>query len=81
MRVPDIQPSLFQAMNKSASILSNRELEVLHLISHGLSNADIADRLCISVHTVANHRKSMLARSRCSNVAELVRLAMVEKVL
>ncbi len=66
---------------KTATVLSAREREVLNLMSLGLTNHEIADRLCISFHTVANHRKSMLARSRCSNCTELVRLAMTERVI
>lgn len=68
-------------MNKTASVLSDRELQVLHMLSQGQTNTDIADRLCLSVHTVANHRKNMLVRSRCSNCLELVRVAMHENLI
>lgn len=81
LRVSHINHPLFREMNKSATILSDRELEVLHLIAHGYSNTEIALRLCLSVHTVGNHRKNMLARSRCATTAELVRVAMMENVL
>ena len=35
--------------------LTERELDVLHLLGEGLSNQGIAHRLCISPHTVQNH--------------------------
>jgi LuxR family maltose regulon positive regulatory protein len=35
--------------------LTQRELEVLHLIADGLKNQEIADRLVISVATVKRH--------------------------
>lgn len=39
--------------------LSPREEEVLHLLAHGLRNADLAKRLIISERTVANHITSI----------------------
>lgn len=69
------------ASGKTAMVLSERELEVLQLISFGLSSKDIADRLYLSTHTITNHRKNMLARSRCGNLSELVRVAINENLL
>jgi LuxR family maltose regulon positive regulatory protein len=39
--------------------LSERELEVLNLISAGLSNFKIGDKLCISLNTVRTHTKNI----------------------
>jgi DNA-binding NarL/FixJ family response regulator len=39
--------------------LTNREREILALIGQGLSNKDIADRLCISVITTRHHLTSI----------------------
>lgn len=39
--------------------LSERELDVLKLISDGLSNQDIADKLFISLHTVKTHARKI----------------------
>lgn len=66
---------------KTAMVLSERELEVLQLASFGLSSKNIAQKLNLSSHTVTNHRKNMLARSRCGNLAELVRVAINENLL
>lgn len=35
--------------------LSAREMEILRLIADGLTNQEIACRLCLSIHTVKNH--------------------------
>jgi LuxR family maltose regulon positive regulatory protein len=39
--------------------ISERELEVLHLIAAGLSNREIADKLFISLNTVKTHAKNI----------------------
>jgi DNA-binding NarL/FixJ family response regulator len=42
--------------------LTERELEVLHLVSHGNSNIEIADALVVSEGTVKTHVKRVLAK-------------------
>ena len=55
--------------------LSERELEVLFLMSEGLSSEKIADRLHVSAHTVKTHRKMLLKKLDAKNSAELIRKA------
>ncbi|MEM9292795.1 MAG: response regulator transcription factor [Acidobacteriota bacterium] len=43
-------------------VLTRRELEVLELVSEGLSNKEIAKRLCISLYTVKNHVHNVLEK-------------------
>ena len=47
---------------KNLELLSKRELEVLRLISQGLSNADISDRLFISIKTAGHHVSNILSK-------------------
>ncbi|HEV2654033.1 MAG TPA: response regulator transcription factor [Ktedonobacteraceae bacterium] len=42
--------------------LSERELEILHLLSQGASNKEIAERLVITVGTVKNHVTNILGK-------------------
>jgi DNA-binding NarL/FixJ family response regulator len=45
-----------------AEPLTERELEVLHALAHGLSNREIADQLVITEGTVKNHVSSLIAK-------------------
>ena len=56
--------------------LTTREQEVLELLTHGQSNAEIGDRLHLSPRTVEKYVSSLLRKSNTSNRAELVRFAM-----
>ncbi len=55
--------------------LSRRERQVLVLIADGLSNADIARRLGISVFTVKNHVHSILRKLKVTRRTAAVRQA------
>ncbi len=45
-----------------AEKLTERELDVLRLISHGLTNSDIAERLSLSEGTVRNHVSAIFSK-------------------
>jgi DNA-binding NarL/FixJ family response regulator len=47
---------------KDVGLLSKREQEVLRLIAAGLSNAEIAGRLFISVKTAGHHVSNILSK-------------------
>lgn len=55
--------------------LTAREQEVLFLLADGLSNADIAGRLTISVHTVRNHVASLSAKLGAHSKLEALAVA------
>ena len=56
-------------------ILTVRESEILRLIASGLSNKQIADKLCISVKTVETHRARIMQKLDLHTTADLVRYA------
>ncbi len=55
--------------------LTPRELEVLQLICDGLSNREIAERLELSVNTIAVHRTNIMNALNVHKTAELVMYA------
>jgi DNA-binding NarL/FixJ family response regulator len=57
------------------SSLTTREQEVLELLTYGLSNADIGNKLHLSPRTVEKYVSSLLKKTETSNRAELVRFA------
>ena len=60
------------ALTKWSDGLTEREREVVRLISEGLSNKDIADRLCISSITVRHHLTSIFDKLGVSNRQKLL---------
>jgi DNA-binding CsgD family transcriptional regulator/tetratricopeptide (TPR) repeat protein len=55
--------------------LTARQAEILKLLSEGLSNTEIADRLFVSPRTVEHHVSAVLAKLDSSNRAEAVQVA------
>lgn len=59
----------------SGVVLTRREKEILGLIADGKTNGEIAAQLFISVNTVDTHRKNLLAKFECRNIASLIHKA------
>ena len=60
--------------------LTEREIEVLHLVAAAHSNREIGDRLFISPHTVANHVRNILAKTGTANRIEAATYAIRHKL-
>ena len=61
--------------NGASIVLTRREKEVLELIADGMTNAEIAQKLFISVTTVDTHRKNLLSKFETKNTAALIKIA------
>lgn len=61
--------------------LSSREREVLHMAAHGYTNAEIAERLCISRRTVETHRSNALRKLSLETQTDLLRYALNRGIL
>jgi len=62
-------PSL---LSTTQIILTQRETEILQYIQKGLLSKEIADKLCISIHTVHIHRQNLLHKLGVQNSIEAI---------
>lgn len=60
--------------------LTKRETEILHLICKEKSNQEMADELFISNRTVEVHKRNLLDKTGCKNIAGLVLYAIERKL-
>ena len=56
-------------MNPEA-VLTKREKQVGNLLAWGAIKKEVADRLCISIHTVENHVRNIFYKTNCKSVNE-----------
>jgi len=69
------------ATDGSGQILTEREREILQLVAEGMTNQEIAAKLCISTSTVDTHRKNIMAKLDIHSVAGLVKYAIRHKIV
>jgi DNA-binding NarL/FixJ family response regulator len=62
-------------------ILSKREIEILKLICKEFSNAEIAEKLFLSISTVETHRKNLISKLGVNNTVGLVKFAVKNKLI
>ena len=82
--VDNITPRHRNHVNGSTDLLSSsaygelttREIEVLRLLSMGLSNKQIAERLVLSPHTVSGHIQSIFSKLALNSRSAATRYAL-----
>lgn len=61
--------------------LSEREKDVVRAVAKGLSNKEIAEALCLSVHTVTTHRRNISAKLDIHSAPGLTIYAIIHNLL
>ena len=79
--VVDREISKMIAQDPPVEELTDRQLEVLHSLTRGLSNTEIARQFGIAEITVKNHVSSILARLGAANRSEAVAIALRKQLL
>ena len=74
----DVVPS---PSNEKTGPLSDREKEIIRLVAQGLSNKQIADRLCLSFHTITTYRKNLSTKLNLHSTAALVIYAILHNIV
>ncbi len=61
--------------------LSRREFQVMLMISHGLTNAEISDKLCLSPKTISTYRLRLLEKLGAQNEVDLIKIAVEQGMI
>jgi DNA-binding NarL/FixJ family response regulator len=67
--------------NPDPGMLTQREKEIVRLISMGLTNKQIAEKLFLSTHTVTTHRKNVTGKLGIKSVSGLTVYAIVNNII
>lgn len=81
---PELLARLLPRFSRGSSSrveLTEREREVLGLVAEGLSNAAIAERMTVSVHTVRNHVANLSAKLGAHSKLEALSIAVRDGLL
>ena len=62
-------------------IMTEREMEIIKLISEGYTNSQIAEMLFLSSHTVGTHRKNIMQKLGVKNTAGIVMYAVKTNII
>jgi DNA-binding NarL/FixJ family response regulator len=78
--IRDYMTKLAESSRSAVSELSEREREILQLLVEGCSSSKIAEKLFVSIKTVATHRQSIMMKLNVDSLAELTKYALREGV-
>jgi FixJ family two-component response regulator len=67
--------TLVSSIQARAEMLTERERQVMELVTAGLTNKEIADKLFLSVVTIKLHRGQVMRKMRAESLADLVKMS------
>ena len=73
--VPAGQPFVRDENKREALSITPREIEILELIAHGMSNREIAEKLFVSENTVKTHSSRLFDKLGAKRRTQAVQLA------
>lgn len=80
-RSMEAQAAASATERQQPDILSDREKEVLRWIALGLSTKEIADRMCLSFHTVNSYRKNIGSKLNIHSVTGMAFYAVLHHII
>ena len=80
--IPDSDPEPLNRHDDTDKVeLTQREKEIISCIARGMSNKEIADKLCLSIHTVTTHRRNIGTKLDVHSAAGLTIYAIVNGII
>lgn len=76
----DYRKQLVEEPVPAKPLLSDREKQLLQLVSSGYRNKEIAEHLKVSAKSIETYRSRLMKKLLCSSTAELVRYAIREGI-
>lgn len=67
--------------SSALSTLGEREKDIIRCVAEGKSNKEIADKLCISIHTVTTHRRNICSKLDIHSSAGLAIFAIINHLV
>lgn len=61
--------------------LTDREFQIMAMLASGIKKSDIAEKLSISKHTIANHRNNIMRKMNFTSNSELTRYAIQHGII
>ena len=61
-KIQQLQAELSEGDEEPTEQLSTREKEIIVCVVKGMTNKQVADQLCLSIHTVITHRRNIAAK-------------------
>ena len=69
------------SVQENTGLITDREVEIVRLLSNGYNSKEIGDMLFISEHTVNTHRRDMVRRLDLRNSYQLIVWAFEQRIL
>lgn len=80
-KIQQLQVELSEGDEEPTEQLSTREKEIIVCVVKGMTNKQVADQLCLSIHTVITHRRNIAAKLQIHSSAGLTIYAIVNKLV